>query len=710
MSPAEQANAIASWCEEQHGAEEGMARQQIRWVFISVAVGILLLLAMPRLIQEIDYLWRTDSLPTAIIQKARTTQGDIEVNRQEMADEVNAATSRQREITDELIGKKRILEEIEGQLNADLAKRFGMFRHALGADRNDRWALTKVIQTSDGRFMAAGYESNENEDDGETILLLHSTDSGSWTAMRPDINGQNLRGRLHGLLQAADGTFVAAGFQISKDDGETLLLLRSNDGTSWTPVHLALDGKKLRGRLHRLLQAANGTFVAVGFQQATNDEETILILRSTDGTSWGPAPPFENEKKLQGRLHSLLQAADGTFFAVGFEGAGTNTVTLLLRSSDGLSWKPIYPTAHGHRILGRLYSIVQAQDMSFLAVGLEGTTRLRHKALLAHSSDGVSWHPVPLATNGRQLRGSLHHIAQATDGSFVAVGGEMGRFSPMAEIGTSATPAALAESIKLSDRFLSFRGQEMPRALWPFFGIPTLSTTFLLLRSEDGASWTVSPLYKDGVRLFGSLRNLLLTDNNSILTGSPYFWLESIPNEEAKNLREEIVKSLEISADLVVGANIWPLLREASEHRKNAAVLDKNLRQQDEFVETAQNSLARQHEARTSMEKIVTELDQALRQVELVREAGQIATRIAIVGLLIYLVQILVNRYRYHRHVAKFYKARAQALRLFIADSSTGVRPFSNASLADLAAALSPDGTYFDKAPRPPAAVFTFKQ
>lgn len=708
-----QADGIASWCEVQHEKEENMAKQQIQWVLVLVIVGILLLLAMPRLIQEIDYLWDTDSLPTSIVQKARTTQGDIELNQEEMAQEVSAAMSRLSAITAELNEHKRTLEDSEGRLKEDLEKSFTAFRHVVDADRNDRWVVRNTIQVSDRSLMAVGYESSDDE--GELLLLLAMRDGGLWTPIRPATNGLRLQGQLHALLEAADGTFVAAGFRSSKDDGETLLLLRSTDGLSWAPIQPTVNGKNVRGRLRALLQAGDGTFVAVGFRMANDDRETLLLLRSTDGMTWSPILPVADGKKLEGRLHAILQGADGTFIAVGFEGVGTRADTLLLRSSDGLSWEPVYPSNDGIRIPGRLYCIFQAEDRTFLGAGFEGKERLTHTPLLLRSSDGVSWRSVPLSRNGEQLRGSLRSIVQAADGAFFVGGEEIWSLSPTTEVGVSGIPVAIAEETELADRLRSFRQKELPPVWWSFhdfrsfsFGSYNVSTS-LLLRSEDGASWTALPLYKHGLRLSGPLEDLLLTENSSVIvTSSPYFWLQSLPKEETRKLHQDIAENLRLSADLVVVADYWPLLKDVNENRNKVAVLEKNLRQQNEFVGTAEKSLSRQREARRNMEKIVTELDQALRRVELVREAGQIATRIAIVGLLIYFVQILVNRYRYHRHVAKFYKARAQALRLIIADSS--LHSFSNTSLADLAAALSPDGTYFDKPPKPPTAVFTYKQ
>ena len=45
-------------------------------------------------------------------------------------------------------------------------------------------------------------------------------------------------------------------------------------------------------------------------------------------------------RKLTGRLQSIMQAHDGEYIAVGYEGTGRFEDTmLLLRSTDGLSWE-----------------------------------------------------------------------------------------------------------------------------------------------------------------------------------------------------------------------------------------------------------------------------------------------------------------------------------------------------------------------------------
>jgi hypothetical protein len=76
-------------------------------------------------------------------------------------------------------------------------------------------------------------------------------------------------------------------------------------------------------------------------------------------------------------------------------------------------------------------------------------------------------------------------------------------------------------------------------------------------------------------------------------------------------------------------------------------------------------------------------------------------TRIAVIVLVIFLVQVLVNLYRYNMRLAAFHDARAHALTIALA---SGQSPASwLPDFRDLAATLSPSEVDFGRAPNVPA-------
>jgi hypothetical protein len=74
-----------------------------------------------------------------------------------------------------------------------------------------------------------------------------------------------------------------------------------------------------------------------------------------------------------------------------------------------------------------------------------------------------------------------------------------------------------------------------------------------------------------------------------------------------------------------------------------------------------------------------------------------LATRIGSLLVLIFLVQILINLYRYNIRLSAFFDARADALELF------GDRDLEAVHLPDLINSLSPDNLDFGKGPQSPA-------
>ena len=680
-SPAiSKANEIASWFENQHEIEENSAQQQIRLILVTVLVGIFLLLVLPRLIQEIDYLWRADSMPPKIIEKAKSTQDVMTTIQGKIDNDVDSATKRRVSIENDLTEHKKVLSKNRNVLTDVLSKDLAIFGRVLDQNNNDHWTITKTIEAKDGTFIAAGFE--DAVDVVET-LLLHSTDGKSWTPIRPEESGTRLRGGLNSLLQAKDGTFIAAGFEDAVDVVGTLLL-HSTDGKSWTPIRPEESGTRLHGGLNSLLQAKDGTFIAAGFEDAV-DVVGTLLLHSTDGKSWTPIRPEESGTRLHGGLNSLLQAKDGTFIAAGFEDAVDVVGTLLLHSTDGRSWTPIRSEESGTRLRGGLNSLLQAKDGTFIAAGFEGTVNVFETLLLLRSTDGRSWTPIRPEESGTRLIGRLNSLLQAKDGTFIAAG----------------------KLIWQESTFESNFFGTVP--FWPFqtlFNLPTA----LLLRSANGTSWTAMLLHKDGLELPLALHYVLQTKEGSVIVGgTPGSILKSPSEQEADDIRNEILNNLEVSPDLVLSTNIWPQLNEQSESRKKVTILENDFERQDKFVKEAENFSSLQYEVAETIKEVILELDQALRKAELVREAGKTATRIAVVALLIYLVQIMVNRYRYQLRLAKFYKGRAQALHLIVAVSA-GRSPFENTSLGDLATALSPESIGFDKAPKPPDGVFSSRQ
>jgi len=86
------------------------------------------------------------------------------------------------------------------------------------------------------------------------------------------------------------------------------------------------------------------------------------------------------------------------------------------------------------------------------------------------------------------------------------------------------------------------------------------------------------------------------------------------------------------------------------------------------------------------------------------RNISSLAARLAVIALLIYLVNILVNLYRYNMRLAAFYQARGDAIDTALA-TGADLSAMAGSSLAELAAAHTPEDVTFGARPAPPTEV-----
>ena len=76
-------------------------------------------------------------------------------------------------------------------------------------------------------------------------------------------------------------------------------------------------------------------------------------------------------------------------------------------------------------------------------------------------------------------------------------------------------------------------------------------------------------------------------------------------------------------------------------------------------------------------------------------------SRLAVLGLVVYLVQILVNLYRYNMRLSAFYDARADAL-VLLTVSGNAPKAIRDGSITHLAVGLSPEALDFGQSPQTP--------
>ncbi|MEM7236752.1 MAG: hypothetical protein AAF501_02850 [Pseudomonadota bacterium] len=345
----------------------------------------------------------------------------------------------------------------------------------------------------------------------------------------------------------------------------------------------------------------------------------------------------------------------GEILAAGWENTEEGRKTLIPRSTDGQTWDPVRPEGGGARIGGRLFSLAVTPTGVIIAAGYEDTEE-GPITLFLRSTDGQTWDPVPTGDDDKRIGGLLYSLAVTPTGAILAAGSE---------------------------------DTEEGRKT-------------LILRSTDGQTWDAVRHEADGIRLGGWFRTILSGPDGRIYAdgnGAPFVRTAPGRRDEASSA----VLAGDPLPDLIVPDGSATRAETLRQLTRTEEIAQERVDQQKTIVANATASLERQQTAVGRIAAANIELESALRRTEPVRQASWIGTRLAVIALIIFLVQIVVNRYRYLQRLADFYDGRAHAFRMLAtAGPEAAGAMLHEVSLPDLMAGLSPEAISFGKASEPP--------
>lgn len=118
-------------------------------------------------------------------------------------------------------------------------------------------------------------------------------------------------------------------------------------------------------------------------------------------------------------------------------------------------------------------------------------------------------------------------------------------------------------------------------------------------------------------------------------------------------------------------------------------------------LEKMEERWAREWSKRERAATILARLRQADETGSLFNEVSSLGARLAVIALLVYLVNILVNLYRYNMRLAAFYQAQGNSIELAIA-SGADIPSMIGTSFHELASAQTPELVSFGTRPAPP--------
>ncbi|WP_417713133.1 hypothetical protein [Pseudophaeobacter arcticus] len=641
---------IADECEGTAKANHRLAQGQFQTIWILLLGGLVLVLVLPFIIQKIDDLLSTDrKLDPAIMEDAKAIGASLHAIQREQQVGEDAVRSRFVEISSQLDEAGLENDQQKTKLEETLLNPLTVWDETGPYQYEDiRVALHRRLQ--DDTIVGLAWDGTNSP---AQAVLIEWLEDGTNTSPFPSSGDEDIR--FAAIIRLGTGDLLV-GHNSGFKSGKPFYHITQQTSDGWQEVHAG------PGTLRDIKVLKSGEVIAFGSRKISETSVAPLLLDLTDPKAPQPLAEALALMPPNSTISALLQREDGSLLVYGASLLALTTSSdsfSLMRSAtgawglaDGFSIAENSPLFAGH-LLTQLVAGTESSEGEKRPLFLAIATNFRGPGLLLSSLDGLAWKRPPGQTSTE-----ISALTYSEKYGFVAAG-----------IATT-------------------RGGKIPQ----------------ISHSQDGVLWHTQEYERFGSKIDAPFTLLTSLPSGEILGSNPQANLLSFP---AKGIFVDTTGRDQEDGRLVPYSSLVPpgtnqILDTLENLSRRITTLQPLLKDQEELVnrESASSNVLR-----TSIdeyEKVRVALDQSLRNNELTRQITQTATRVAVIGMLIYLVQIVVNRYRYLQRLASFYQARAQALRI-LADQGD-LKLLEGITLSDLSALLSPDSIGFDSAPEAPTS------
>lgn len=733
---------IAEWCGTESKRENNRSKTQIFAVIAILLLGLVLLLFLPTIIDEAHYFASGDDLPPTVIQDANVAQSNFSTHTLTATDEhQHLSALRDRTKVDTQNARRRLTNLLDSYTKA-LSQPLALFKVVTPPlTQGSTFHITSVTESLDGTSLVAGWQTDPS--DSDTPFLARASDDDRLELLFPNQSSARIRGRLWSLERLSPDTFIAVGSeQVSADDSDissttiqtTLLLKTENGGQTWTqikPTDPSNNNQRISGELYSILPTHNGHLLAAGYESVDATQagapEAFLLLHSTDGHDWVPIRPVRGGKRILGRLYSLLQDSKKAFYAAGFEWVLDEQDSARQTSFDGEG--EVRKDRPSTRV-GSIFNIV-SRIRDLFEVVAELSNPVVPNVFLMRWEDAQDWTAETRNEIQAEFPGQVRAMVETYNGDLVVVGfrasGEFVKASPslpywmwksafdlrvsdpttfvpillrsrssgqwsLEDLWTDGTSirGRLHSVVELKNRTLIAAGTAYASDLEAGYSSELdqgmIGTLMVHLANEE--EWNIRPPIMEGSRTLTGIRDVALSSGETILIGGEGDYLaRSLSSEEAADALTQFQKRHRMRGGVATAVDVGSLKADVENTSRAVSELERKLAYQEERTAHAQSLVDSYNDIGTTFSMTAEKLEEALRKAEFTREVGHVATRLAVVGLLIYLVKILMNRYRYHLRLARFYTSRYQICNLIVAGKADSI--FGEMSVKEVITLLS---------------------
>ena len=624
-----------------------IAHSQFQTIWFLLLGGLVLVLILPFIIQQLDdFLSEGRKLDPVIVAEANRVDASLkDVQTSQNADR-ETVTSRLNELTTQRDQAVSNVEKLQVDLKRTLAPPLSTWEE-VGPYRYEEIEVQLHRRLDDDTLVGMAWDMNSSP--GQAVFVEWSNGIFE-TSLFPKTLSDDVT--FAAMTQLPSGALLV-GSNSGFKTGNPKFHITRGDRDGWQEIYTA------PGTLVDIKTTETGEVFAFGSSKVSETRTEPVLVQVVGLGQPKPVQDALNLIPTDSMITSVLDRADGTLIVYGLTmiSAGTRNSRFTLSRSPTAVWASV------DRVPG-FESDVQLSDQSprELVVGqpldapesppriLAITSNFQSPNRLLSSVDGLTWQR-PQGETPTEVSA----LTYSEKYGFVASG----------MVGTSE--------------------QKSPR-IW---------------LSPNGTSWTVRSFEQYGVGLDSPFTQLTSLPSGEIFTSRRQgnFVSFSIADSQDASIAEQIKNGSFTTPDLSPPGTA-DTLRELENQFRDIETVSPLIDDQQKIVARANVNSKRLEDSINKYDEIRATLDQTLRNNELTRQITQTATRFAVIGMLIYLVQIVVNRYRYLQRLASFYQARAQALHI-LADQADQTL-LKGITISDLATLLSPDSIGFDSAPEAP--------
>jgi len=232
----------------------------------------------------------------------------------------------------------------------------GVKRWSKNYGRADQDIAYSVVQTSDGGYALAGYNSSGNYD--LCLVKVDSAGNMQWSKNYGIVSGSEAA---FSLVQTSDGGYALAGVNSSAGYYDFCLVKTDSAGNmQWSKNY----GGAAYEEAHSLVQTAEGGYALAGFNSSAIYDFCLVKADSAGNMQW--SKNYGVDGSIVQAAYSLVQTGDGGYALAGTNSSGNYDFCLVKTDSSGtLEWSRNYGGADSDVA----NSLVQTSDGGYALAG-----------------------------------------------------------------------------------------------------------------------------------------------------------------------------------------------------------------------------------------------------------------------------------------------------------------------------------------------------